>query len=420
MPKRSTQRLSDRAIKGMALPDRGAKIVYDADLPGFGIRLTKAGARAFVFNYMVNRRERRMTIGPFPTWSTTAARERARGLKREVNLGDDPLGDMQNETKAVLAERRAPIVQDLCERYCEEHLPTKAEKSAEDDRRMWRDFILPALGTKKVHDITPSDVDHLHARISRTRKVRANRVVALLRKALSLSRRWGWRVDNPAMGVKLNRETPRDRFLTHDELDRLTKALADHPEQASSDAIRMLMLTGARRSEVLQATWDQFDLDQGIWQKPSAHTKQRRVHRVPLSAPALDLLRRRRDITEGDFVFPGRRPGQALSEIKRCWLSVCRTAGLAKEAPVVGDDGSVIMNADGTLKTKWTNTIRLHDLRHTYASLLASEGQSLPIIGALLGHTQPQTTARYAHLLDSSLRAATERVGDQIIGKPAS
>ena len=145
-----------------------------------------------------------------------------------------------------------------------------------------------------------------------------------------------------------------------------------------------MLLTGARRGEVLGATWSMFDLEHGIWIKPSAHTKQRREHRVPISAAAIDLLRRLLVTATGAYVFPGRN-GAPLTDVKRTWQAVRSEAGLPD--------------------------VRLHDLRHTYASLLASAGQSLPIIGALLGHTQPQTTARYAHLLDDPLRAATNQVG---------
>jgi integrase len=154
---------------------------------------------------------------------------------------------------------------------------------------------------------------------------------------------------------------------------------------------------------VLSATWDQFDLAAGIWSKPSAHTKQKKAHRVPLSAPALALLSEmKRETVDGcPFVFPSTknskpaqdsRPAtfQPLTDVKRTWASVCNAA-------------------------KMTGA-RLHDLRHSYASVLASSGLSLHIVGALLGHTQPRTTARYAHLYDDALRAATERVGEIVVG----
>ena len=156
--------------------------------------------------------------------------------------------------------------------------------------------------------------------------------------------------------------------------------------QVSANAIRFLLLTGARRGEVLQAEWGQFDLSSGVWTKPSAHTKQKREHRVPLSEAAIELLEKIRRETNGQFVFPGRKPGAALAELKRSWQTIRRRANL--------------------------ENVRLHDLRHTYASILASSGMSLPIIGALLGHTQTSTTERYSHLQDDPLREATERVAN--------
>jgi integrase len=150
-----------------------------------------------------------------------------------------------------------------------------------------------------------------------------------------------------------------------------------------------------------------------VWVKPSAHTKPRREHRVPLSAAAIELLKQLKQGAATLYVFPGAR-GKPLTDIKRTWLAVCREAGIAEQVPQITRNGKVVCGKDGAPVMVWRATARLHDLRHTYASILASEGLSLPIIGALLGHTQPQTTARYAHLLDDPLRAATERVGVMI------
>jgi integrase len=149
------------------------------------------------------------------------------------------------------------------------------------------------------------------------------------------------------------------------------------------------MLTGARRGEALNARWSQFDLEAGIWVKPAATTKQRREHRVPLSAPANELLTMMKVKAIGDYVFAG-KDGKPITDLKRMWAAACRAAEL-----------------DG---------VRLHDLRHTYASILASAGASLPTIGALLGHTQPNTTARYSHLFDDPLRQATDHVASIIDG----
>jgi integrase len=249
--------------------------------------------------------------------------------------------------------------------------------------------------------------------------------VEVVRKAFNLAIRWGWRADNPASGVHRNPEEKRARYLSDTELVRLCKALAAHPERTSANAIKLLMITGARRSEVLTARWEMFDLDAGVWVKPSAHTKQRKAHRVPLSAPAVQLLTDLRTTANAmaattgaavsPYVFPGRN-GRPITDLKRTWLSVCRAAGLAERIEKPAADGSVVKAENGEPVIAWRATARLHDLRHTYASILASHGLSLPIIGALLGHTQPQTTARYAHLLDDPLRAATEHVGARVAG----
>jgi integrase len=311
-------------------------------------------------------------------------------------------------------------MEDLFARYEAEHLPRKSSRAAADDRSMWRKIVLPQLGTMKVTAVKPDDIDALHAEVSKTRPVRANRMVEVVRKAFNMAVRWGWRPDNPASGVHRNSEVKRARYLSAAEVMKLSEALAAHPEKTSANAIKLLMLTGARRGEVLGARWDMFDLDVGVWVKPSAHTKQRKEHRVPLSAPTVQLLTeilinaKAKALAEGcsvsPYVFPG-HDGKPVTDIKRTWLSVCRKAGLAEQVEKRARGSRVVRTDKGVLVMTWQATVRLHDLRHTYASILASHGLSLPIIGALLGHTQPQTTARYAHLLDDPLRAAAEHVG---------
>jgi integrase len=417
MPRRATKRITDRLVRSLPFPESGAAITYDADVPGFGIRVTVNGVRSFVLNYVVNGRERRMTIGRFPTWSATAAREQARSLRRRVDAKIDPLEEWAQQ-RAAEAARAAPTMRDLFDRYADEHLPRKAPRAAKDDRSMWQKIVLPQLGDMKVAAVTATDIDALHREVGSTRPVRANRVVEVVRKAFNLAIRWGWRSDNPASGVHRNYEEKRARYLSPAEILKLSEALTAHPERTSSSAIRLLMLTGARRGEVLGARWDMFDLETGMWVKPSAHTKQRKEHRVPLSAPAVQLLREMRAGATSPYVFSG-TDGEPLTDIKRTWLAVCRKAGLAERTEKRRQDGTPAKGRDGKPVITWRATARLHDLRHTYASILASEGLSLPIIGALLGHTQPQTTARYAHLLDDPLRAATERVGAVLTAKAA-
>lgn len=375
-------RLTDKLVRELDPPAKGNRITYDSETRGFGIRITSRGTKSFVLNYRANGRERRFTIGAYPDWSVAAVREEAKRLKREIYLGLDP---MEKRDEA----RRAPSVADLAERYVEEHLPRKRPSSQRNDLSILERIVVPKLGRLRVADVRHGDIDSLHRSLKDT-PYRANRVVALLSKMFNLAIKWDWRADNPAKGIERFPEERRVRYLTQEEIARLTKALSDHPNQIAANAIRFLLLTGARRGEVIQATWEELDLERGVWVKPSAHTKQRREHRVPLSAAAVALLQGMRRTSNSAFVFPGRRPETALQDLKKSWKAIRRKASL--------------------------ENVRLHDLRHTYASILASSGLSLPIIGALLGHTQPNTTARYSHLFDDPLREATEHVGTLLNG----
>lgn len=378
------EKLTDKLVKSLPTPPSGNRITYDSEVRGFGLRVTAKEARAFILNYRVGGRERRYTIGAYPDWSVMAAREEAKRLKRQVNLGHDPMLPRY-------IERTAPTVADLAKRYLEEYATRKVPRAQSDDRSMIKKIILPAIGKMKVPNVRHEDIDRLHREVSRTRPIRANRIAQLLSKMFNLAIRWEYCADNPVKGLHRNPEPKRTRYLSPDEMVRLIEALNDHPNQKSGNVIRLLLLTGARRSEVMKSTWDQFDLEAGIWVKSSAHTKQKKEHRVPLSAAARQLLSTIKvEAGSSPYVFPGKGADQPLTDIKGFWATICKTADV--------------------------KDCRIHDLRHTYASILASAGLSLPIIGALLGHTQPNTTARYSHLFDDPLREATDRVGALVSG----
>jgi integrase len=379
------RRLTDAIVKALPAPATGNKVTFDADVKGFGVRVTTAGARAFVLQYRTHTgRERRYTIGGFPDWQTTAARQEAKRLKGEVRVnGADPLADLQSA-------RGEPTVGDMIDRYIEEHLPKKRPASQAEDRGLIKQWLAGPLRHAKVADVDFEDVDSLHRKVTKSgTPYRANRVVALLSKMFALAIRWRWRTDNPCIGIERNQEAKRTRYLTTEEVDRLNAALATYEDQEAANAIRLLLFTGARRGETLAAKWDDFDLEAGVWIKPGATTKQRTEHRVPLSAPARQLLAGMKRSSE--YLFPGKDGKGHRVDLKRPWPAICNAASL--------------------------KNFRLHDLRHSSASVLASSGQSLPIIGALLGHTQAATTMRYAHLLDDALRAATESAGTTIMGK---
>jgi integrase len=383
--------LTDTIVKNLPVPTTQKKtLTADGDtkrekgLRRFFAQVTRDGARSFVIRYNIHRVERLYTIGRWPDWPTAAAREEARRLLQLVDQGIDP---KQRRDDA----RDALTVNELCERYLAEHAIKK--RTGKDDGAMIVRFVKPQFGNRKAADVAYADIDQLHRRVTKENgSYQANRLVALLSKMFNLAIRWELRGDNPVKGIERNHEEQRHRYLSPAEIARLCAALAVHSNQSVADAVRLALFTGARRGEVLGATWQQFDFDNGVWTKPSSHTKQKREHIVPLSAPALELLTRMKGEATGPYLFPARNgcAGGHLTEIKKSWAALCKAAGI--------------------------EGVRLHDLRHSFASVLVSSGASLELIGSLLGHSQVSTSKRYSHLYDDAQRAAVERVGQLITG----
>ena len=266
---------------------QGNKITYDGGDPkkrvrGFGVRVTASGARAFILNYRAGGTERRYTIGSFPDWSVSTAREEAKRLRREIDRGEDRARRGRRDY------REAPTVADLCVRYIEEHASARKRERSRLEGRGPHQTVGQARarytegGRDQCRRPRKAASKNHPAHYQNEGKSRRHAAVAdvLARGALGVAGR------QSRFWVERNHEEPRQRYLSGDELRRLTEALAAHPNQAAANAILLLLLTGARRPQALAATWHQFDLEAGIWGKPSSHTKQNKEHRVPLSAPA--------------------------------------------------------------------------------------------------------------------------------------
>ena len=307
---------------------------------GFGVRIyapSKSkpnGSRSFFLNYRVDGIERRYTIGEFPTGQRTMRAPKPRGSGSGLTRGEDPAAEKRKR-------REAPTIQDLLDRYIEDHLPTKACYGTwrERDERKMLDLIGDGLGRKsKVADIHFADIEKLHRAITKGNgPVRANRTIEIASKAFSLAmtplsgEREPWRspaLGNPCKGIKRNPEDGASAFSASVEIAAIAEALNMADERSSADCIRLIMLTGCRPCEAMRARWEEFDKEPGFWIKPSAHTKQRKVHKAPLNAAACQLIEGLRETRKGDLplVFPGRNPGEPVKHIRTVWRTARKRA----------------------------------------------------------------------------------------------
>jgi integrase len=392
-------KLTDRIVDALSVPAKGHKRYPSDKVKGLNAQVTSTGERGFVMRARLHGRDWFDTIGHRPAWTTAAAERRAMELRQLIDQGIDP--------KEVHAKERAEAitVAEFWRRvYDPLHVATKRPKWARDIRSMMRNDILPRLGARPVKDIDHADVAALHRAITKRAPARANRA----RDALSNMMNWaerphiaedGERIpalrlshSNPCRDVARNPEERRQTFLAPVQMASLAAVLEQRQQtdRVSVALVRFLLLTGARFGEAANATWSQINLETGTWIKPSSHTKQKREHVAYLSKPALLLLQQLHEQNGASpYLFPG-PTGQPITTIKTFWRSVTRQAGL--------------------------EGVRVHDLRHSFASVLASSGASLLLIGQLLGHTQAATTQRYSHLVDSVQREAVERAAAVISG----
>lgn len=362
-------------------PEKTLKF-WDDELRRFGLVVLPSGRRTYCLEYRnAARVQKRLKIGVHGQITAEEARNLAKIKLGQVTKGDD----LAEQVKQL---RNQPAIYDLAQDYLERHGQKKRPKSFNEDQRILKNYILPVLGNLKVTEVSRREIEDLHMSLSK-KPYQANRILSLLSKMFSLAISWEWREGNPVRGIQKYQEEKRDRWLNEEELQSLWNALDLYPHHITAYVFKFLILTGARKGEVTQAQWDQFDLEKGAWTKPSHLTKQKKTEHLPLSEEALVVLEDVKKLSDGSvFVFPGRVENEPIRELKTFWKTVLKIAKL--------------------------ENIRIHDLRHTYASHLVSSGLSLSIVGKLLGHTQAATTQRYAHLADAPLRQATTLFSSKI------
>lgn len=380
MPRTLQSKVTLSAVNAL----KPGETIRDSELKGFGAR-KQAGTTVYFLQTTVKGRLRWLTIGPHGNpWTPASARKEALRLKVAVADGEDPV-------EARDQERRELTFAEVVDRFKSEHVTKLKPRTADHYVRLMDLFLVPHFGKRRINDIDLNDISAFHARHGKTPR-QANTLIAVLSKVLNWATDRHWRTagPNPCLKIKKYRQLPRERYLTDDELGKLGQALDDARGSGdispySAAAIRLLLLTGARLSEILTLKWDYIHLDRGLILLPDSKTGAKPI---TLNDAATQVLMDIPRQASNPHVIIGTVKGAHLVNLQKPWRRVRAAAGL--------------------------NDVRIHDLRHSFASVAASAGGSLLLIGKLLGHSQAQTTARYAHLADSPVRALNREVGDRI------
>lgn len=360
-------------------------ILWDSAIKGFGIRRRSSGSKFYVLKTRIGGRQRWLTIGRHGSpWTPESARREAMRLLGLRAAGRDPASLRDCQKGAItIAQFGTRFLSEYVRQHCK-------ARTAEEYRRALELHINPMLGQQRIADLTRADVARLHHQL-RDRPYQSNRNLAVLSKMMNLAEQWGLRSDgsNPIRHIKKHREEKRERSLSSSELKKLGAALAS--VQASGEnpfaiaAIWLLILTGARLSEILNLRWAHVDIENSVLRLPDSKTGAKSIF---LNDAAIALLRTVPRLDGNGYVIVGKKLGSPMVNLQNPWRRLRSAAGLAD--------------------------VRIHDLRHSFASVAVGEGMSLPMLGKLLGHTQPATTARYAHLGTVPLLDASNLIGSKI------
>lgn len=376
-------RLSKRTLDKLEAQDKDY-FVWDEELPGFGVRIMPTGRKSFLIQYRDSgRRTRRKSLGRYGTVTAEEAKKDARELLSSVARGGNPAED-------TLRKRGAPTMAELCDRFLSDYVPSHCKEStAKEYWRCVEIFIKPEIGRVQAQEVQRSHIAELHHK-HRDKPYQANRTLGVLSVMFNQAEVWGLRPDgsNPCRHVKKYEEKKRERYLSPEELAHLGETLIKLEQegvesQSAINAIRLLILTGCRLGEIQMLKWEYIKGNSALL--PDSKTGAKRVY---LGPAALEVLSRIEQLPDNPYVITGKLPGSHLSDMQKPWRRIRNVAKL--------------------------EDVRIHDLRHSFASSAVGMGESLPMIGKLLGHNQVQTTARYAHLADDPLQTAAERISNEL------
>lgn len=383
-------------------PKDAEYFIWDDDLAGFGLRVFPSGKKTYVVQYRQHRRTRRMAIGPHGVFTPDEARKEAKGILGEVARGGDPA-----EVKA--RAREDMTVSELCEKYLSDGCGHKKASTITTDRGRIERHVKPLLGTLLVRNVTRHDIEKFmqsvasgKTRADKKTKARGRAIVrggdGTARRTVSMlggiftfaSESLQLRPDNPVHGVKKSKDKKRSRFLSQAEFkqlgDALIRAENENVNPNAIAAIKLLILTGCRKSEILTLKWKYVDFENKVLRLPDSKTNEKTV---PVGKPVLEILRGINRIEKNGYVLPGATDDGPFVGLQKEWVRIRKWAEI--------------------------EDVRIHDLRRSFGSTAASNRESLIVIGKILGHADPKTTQIYAHLMDDPLQTAVEDTSNAIM-----
>ena len=378
-----TQRLTQTFVDAQIANGRD-HIIFDSQLPGLGLRVTPTGTKIFIAQAYVARRKRRITVGVSPDISLAKARIEAAQMLAAMRAGVDPTEDRKARLRA--AQAQSITIHELSEQWMAEFvIPKLKPRTQTDYRQLLVQHILPLLGNLSVTELDRRHIEQRHVAMAVTPR-RANYAMAVIKAMLSFAIKRGLRSNNPAAGITPYRENRRERFLSEAEIARAADGITAAEESGkigpfAAAGLRLCLFTGARSGEITSIQWSQIDWERRLIRLPDSKTNEPKT--IHLSDAAIGILR---DVPRvGPYVVAGGRRNRPYAHLTRAWGIARKHVGL--------DD------------------VRLHDLRHSYASLALGRGVPLAVIGKLLGHKNPATTQRYAHLARDAVQTVNDELG---------
>jgi integrase len=377
-------KITKRSVEALKIATKDY-IAFDTDLPGFGVRVMPSGKRFFLVQYRRHGRTRRVMLGQFGVVTAEVARREATIMLGSVRgAGGDPAALRD-------ANRQSTTMKELGKRFLDQYVPSRCKPSTQAEyRRSVELFLDPYFAKQRVRTVTTADVAEFHGSLSHI-PYQANRTLGVLSKMMSLAETWGLRDkhSNPCKDIERYPERKREKFLSPTELQRLGQALtaaeANPESKYAVAAFRLLLLTGCRLSEIQTLEWCYVDLEQKELRLSDSKTGAKTIHLGEAVVALLEALPR---VSNNPYVIVGKKEKAHLTDLQHPWRHIRKAAGLSD--------------------------VRIHDLRHTFASGGLLVGEGLAMIGKLLGHTQVQTTARYAHLASDPVKQAATKISDRL------